>query len=377
MMTARSRSLRQSAQRLAAVARARSHAPSIALALTALGPIAGCGGSEGGPTPPPGLAATAPDPQEAGLAPSLEGLDREMRRDNPLPPPALEITDDDVMEPLVGTPTLSETAIEIVDDEILPPDLNISASARKEILDLLRAMQPLKESLTSDHHDRQYILNRRRVERLEREDRLDVGWAALHAFTNYPERNAVLKNRLLRIGARVSPDEARNLLVELTFNYGYPIEDRTSALEFLPEVDPAAVFEGAPAILEREGRRTQTAPEDEFFVAAWLKACEVSGSDPVPMMASVATNFALDPAARYSAVEALQAHADVPLARATLEQVLVESTGDGYIRRKAAQSILGGYSREEACTILTQVRSREADVNFARFLDDMVQTNCR
>ena len=210
-------------------------------------------------------------------------------------------------------------------------------------------MQPLKESLTSDHHDRQYILNRRRVERLEREDRLDVGWAALHAFTNYPERNAVLKNRLLRIGARVSPDEARNLLVELTFNYGYPIEDRTSALEFLPEVDPAAVFEGAPAILEREGRRTQTAPEDEFFVAAWLKACEVSGNDPVPMMASVATNFALDPAARYSAVEALQAHADVPLARATLEQVLVESTGGGTsgARRLSRSSAV---SREEACT---------------------------
>ncbi|MEE2938797.1 MAG: hypothetical protein VX460_00300, partial [Planctomycetota bacterium] len=292
-------------------------------------------------------------------------------------PPALEITDDDLLEPLVGAPTLSEAAIEIVDDEILPPDLNISAGARQEILDLLRAMQPLKESLTSDHHDRQYILNRRRVERLEREDRLDVGWAALHAFTNYPERNAVLKNRLLRIGARVSPVEARNLLVELTFTYGYPIEDRTSALEFLPEVDPAAVFEGAPEILEREGRRTRTAPEDEFFVAAWLKACEVAGEDPVPMMSSVAVNFALDPVARYTAVEALQAHGDVPLARATLEQVLVESTGDGYIRRKAAQSILGGYSREEACSILRQVRSREADVNFARFLDDMVQTNCR
>merc|ERR1739841_181732 len=111
-MTASPRSLRQSTQRLTAVARARSHAPSIALALAALGPIAGCGGSGGGPTPPSGPATTAPDAREAGLAPSLEGLDREMRRDNPLPAPALEITDDDIMEPLVGTPTLSETAID-------------------------------------------------------------------------------------------------------------------------------------------------------------------------------------------------------------------------------------------------------------------------
>lgn len=374
MTTTRLRSPLSSGPGLAATRRATSHAPTIAFALAALAWTASCDGSA---TPSPSPAAAAPGGQEGSLAPPLEGLDQGKRRDNPLPPPELEITDDDIMEPLVGTPTLSEAAIEIVDDEILPPDLNISAGAREEILDLLRAMQPLKESLTSDHHDRQYILNRQRVERLEREDRLDVGWAALHAFTNYPARDAVLKNRLLRIGARVSPVEARNLLVELTFNYGYPIEDRTSALEFLPEVDPAAVFEGAPAILEREGRRTQTAPEDEFFVAAWLKACDVAGEDPVPMMSSVAVNFALDPVARYSAVEALQAHADVPLARATLEQVLVESTGDGYIRRKAAQSILGGYSREEACSILTQVRSREADVNFARFLDDMVQTNCR
>ena len=80
-------------------------------------------------------------------------------------------------------------------------------------------MQPLKESLTSDHHDRQYILNRQRVERLEREDRLDVGWAALHAFTNYPARTPSSRTGSCA-SPRLSPDEARNLLVELTFNYG-------------------------------------------------------------------------------------------------------------------------------------------------------------
>lgn len=355
--------------------RAISHGRLFATALAglALTALSSCGNAddEGPADTAPG--ATAGEP---ALLPGDDLSPGELR-ENPLPPPALEISEDDIPEPLVGTPSPAPDAIEIVPDEILPPDLPISAAARAEILELLRQMQPLDPSLTSDHHDKWYIQNRMRIERLERENRKDIGWAALHAFSNYPGRNAIIKNRLLRIGARVSPDEARNLLKELTFKYGYSIEDRASALEFLPEVDPDAVFEGAAPYLERQGRPFQSAPPDEFFVAAWLKACEVSGEDPVPMMSTVAVNFALESRARYAAVEALKDHADDPIARQTLEQVLVESTGDGYIRRKAAQSIIGGYSREDACAILTQVRDRESDINFARFLDDMVQTNCR
>ena len=91
------------------------------------------------------------------------------------------------------------------------------------------------------------------------------------------------------------------------------------------------------------------------------------------MMANVATNFALDRGALFGG-RGLQAHADVPLARATLEQVL-ESTGDGYIRRKAAQSILGDYSRRPHDPHPGEIARGRRD--FARFLDDMVQTNCR
>ena len=88
-------------------------------------------------------------------------------------------------------------------------------------------------------------------------------------------------------------------------------------------------------------------------------------------------NMALEPIARYVAIEALADHADDPLARATLQEALVESTGDGYLRRKAAQGIIKGFPSEDACALLQEVLRNESDQNMARFLDDMFQTNCR
>lgn len=292
--------------------------------------------------------------------------------------PALKITEEDIPVPLVGDGTkLSPAAIEIVPDQILPPDLPFSEEVRAEIISLLRDLQPLHESLTSDHHDRWYILNRRRLEALERDTRKDVGLAALRAFEKYPVRDYNVRRNLLRIAARVAPEESSVFLGNLAFTYGPYIEDRTEALLYYAEIAPEEFLDRARPYLERTGRPFQTAPNDEFFATGWLKACEVSGEDPVPMMASVATNFALEPRARYLAVKSLKAYATSPLARAALETTLVESTGDAYIRRMSAQSVIGGYPREEACALLQKVASRESDINFARFLDDAIQSNCR
>lgn len=292
--------------------------------------------------------------------------------------PAIKITKDDIPVPLVGDGTkLSPSAIEIIPDQILPPDLPFSEEVRAEIIGLLRDLQPLHESLTSDHHDRWYIRNRRRLEALERDTRTDIGLAALRAFEKYPVRDFNVRRNLLRIAARVAPEESSVFLGNLAFTYGPYIEDRTEALLFYAEIAPEEFLDRARPYLDRAGRPFQTAPNDEFFATGWLKACEVSGEDPVPMMASVATNFALEPRARYLAVKSLKAYATSPLARAALETTLVESTGDAYIRRMSAQSVIGGYPREEACALLQKVANRESDMNFARFLDDVIQSNCR
>ena len=285
--------------------------------------------------------------------------------------------DTDLMTPIVGTKEFSDQAIEINPFELMPRELPITDAHRAEVYELLVELQPLRLDLTSDHHDRQFILNKRRFEALEKDDRPEVGWAALHAFTNYKGDDFHSRRAMLSIGATLSPDVAAPILKELAFTYGHRMGDRAEALLMLGEIDPDALLEGARPYLERKGRRFQTAPSDEFFARAWVIACESGGKNPVPMMADVAMNIALEPIARYVALDALSEHGGDPLAQATLQEALVESTGDGYFRRKAAQGIISSFPSELACTLLAEVLRKEADLNMARFLDDMIQTNCR
>ncbi len=346
-----------------------------------------------------GQEASGGAPDDGNLAPKIQMGAPVPRRDRPRPqaipeadweaikelPPSRSGSDavlfppgdNNLMEPIVGTKEFSDEAIEINPYELMPRDLNITDAHRAEIYELLVELQPLRLDLTSDHHDRQFILNKRRVEALEQDDRPEVGWAALHAFTNYKGEDFQSRRTLLRIGARVSPDAASAILKTLAFEYGHRMGDRAESLLLLAETDPEALLEGARPYLERTGRRFQTAPSDEFFARAWVKACKNTDKSPVPMMADVAMNIALEPIARYVAIDALGEHGNDPLAQATLQEAIVESTGDGYFRRKAAQAIIASFPGERACVLLAEVLSNEADVNMARFLDDMIQTNCR
>ncbi|MEM9382871.1 MAG: hypothetical protein AAGB93_23165 [Planctomycetota bacterium] len=346
--------------------RAKSHAAELLVVTLPLAAAAGpwgliaCGPPEV-ETPEDGAPGTA----GGGNAPTGDGS-------------TAAATDDlDLMVPIYGERRLAKDAIEVDPYELVPRDKPVSEEARQVIVDLVRALQPLDPTLTSDHHDRWFIENTRRIAALEMDTRKDVGFAALHAFTNYPVRHFPIRRVLLAVGARVAPEEAEPMLVELSFNYGYNLEDRAEAVLLLGEIAPDALFEGARPYLERKGRPFQTAPNDEFFARAWVKACEVSGESPVEMMTQVATNLALEDYARVVAIRTLGAHCDDPRARGALRTTLVESTGNGYIRRVSAQSILAGFSREAACEMLQEVLDREADVGFARFLDDMVQLNCR
>ena len=64
------------------------------------------------------------------------------------------------------------------------------------------------------------------------------------------------------------------------------------------------------------------------------------------------------------------------LERRALETVLIESSGNGYLRRKAAQSLRLSLPAETACTLFRTVFEREADINFAKFLGDMIAQLC-
>lgn len=259
---------------------------------------------------------------------------------------------------------------------LVPLDTPVPDWARQQIAELVETLKPLDPTLTSNHHDQQYWREKALVERLEKGE-TELGWAALHAFTNFKERDFKTRRNLLRVGARAAPKEAEKLLEFLAFTYGPYIEDRTEACLLFAEVAPARYLELARPLLLRRGVLHQTLPNDEFLVKAWAKACEVSGASPVEVMSDVATNLMIEPYARVVALRVLAQHDLTPESRGALQTCLVESMGDGFIRRVAAQAILERYPREDACALLREVLAREADPNMALFLDDMLQERCR
>ncbi len=275
-----------------------------------------------------------------------------------------------------GTAAGGPSAAQVDPYTLVPQGLPVSDVARQEIADLVALLQPLDPTLTSNHHDEQYWREKARIEALERREK-EVGWAALHAFCNYPERDFKVKRTLLRVGARAAPEEAKGLLEALTFTYGFPIEDRTEACLLFAEVAPERYMELARPFLVRRGVLRETLPDDEFLVKGWVKACEVSGASASEVMADVATNLMIDGYARVVALRSLGRGAQTPEARGALQTCLVESLGDGFIRRVAAQEILNAFAREDACALLREVFSREADPAMATFLDELLQERCR
>jgi hypothetical protein len=164
------------------------------------------------------------------------------------------------------------------------------------------------------------------------------------------------------------------LLEKLTMTYGHKIDIRTEAALFLGEVVPARAVELlGPELLKR--KRTSTMPDDEFMLRAYVKGCEGSGADPVPVLVSVATDIFKQDAARHQAAQELGNH-PVELSLQALRAILVESTGNAYLRIKAAQAIRKAFPREEACAIFEEIATHEADENFLKFLADMIQENC-
>ena len=104
-------------------------------------------------------------------------------------------------------------------------------------------------------------------------------------------------------------------------------------------------------------------------------ACESLEISPVPVLVDNATNISKDETSRHYSVKQLGKHVD-PLGRQALELVLVESTGNGYIRRMAAQSLRKTLPAEDACALFKRVADLEAETNFLIFLLDVIAETC-
>jgi hypothetical protein len=250
-------------------------------------------------------------------------------------------------------------------------------SPKERIANLVELFTPLAKTVTSDKTDQQFIAGQELLAQLSAAGP-EVGRAALDRLREVPDgkRPQAVERALLTVAARAAPEDSRVLLENLVTQYGTDLALRTEATLLLAEVHP----QRALAILEpfvRKARQSQTLPPQEFLVRAYTTACEKTQTDPVPALADAAANLFMDEAARVRCVKELGNHPGNPLAEKALAAILIESTGDGYLRRMAVQGLIKILPRESACSLLTQVADKEADTNMLLFLRDALDKFCK
>jgi len=258
------------------------------------------------------------------------------------------------------------------------PSTSASTSDPKaQVQELVEALTPIKKTVTSDITDKKFIRGQELLTRM-RSGGTAVGVEALSTLRAKQAGEEPwpvdVERGLLDVAAHAAPNETRALLNALVTQYGPTLELRTHALVLLSETWP----DDAIKILEplvTKARPNQTLPPAEFMVSSWVTACEKTGRSPVKELADVATNLYQDETARIRAVKELGRHKD-PLATQALNAILVESTGDAYLRRMAAQGLRDTLDKESACKIFEIVAQREADQGMLDFMRDMLDKNC-
>jgi hypothetical protein len=251
------------------------------------------------------------------------------------------------------------------------------ATAKERVSRLVEVFTPLAKTVTSDKTDAQFREGQELLAELSKAGP-EVGREAL-ARLREPHngtRPQPVERALLIVAAHAAPEDSKVLLENLVTQYGADLALRTEAALQLAEVHP----ERARELLEpfvRRARQSQSLPPQEFIVRAWVTACEKTHVDPVPGLADAAANLFMDEPARVRAVKELGNHKGNRLAEQALSALLVESTGDGYLRRMAAQGLLNLLPPETFCSLLAEVAGKEADTNMLLFLKDMLDKNCK
>jgi hypothetical protein len=246
-------------------------------------------------------------------------------------------------------------------------------SPEARVAELVEALTPIDRTVTSNVQDVHFIRGQKLTQELS-DAGPEVGRAALQALRERKEKVVAVERGLLTVAAHAATADTLPLLEALVTQYGASLDIRTEAALLIAEVAPKRALEILePMILMQ--RQTQTMPPAEFLVKAWITACAKTGRSPVPELCAVATNLAQEESARVKAVKELGNHPD-PRGEKALRAILVESTGDGYLRRMATQSLHNTLPAETACQIFKDVATREADLNFARFLGDALEKWC-
>jgi HEAT repeat protein len=252
-----------------------------------------------------------------------------------------------------------------------------TGSVDADLLELVDVMTPLEKTVTSDITDRRFLRGRELLGQLRNAGR-DAGLKAMEMLRLPPPSGKIrpvdVERALLDVAAHAAAEDARPLLESLVTQYGPTLELRTEATMLFAETSPRRALEVLEPMVKK-AHPTQTQPPAEFILRSFVTACDKTGRSPVPELADVATNLFMDETARIRAVKEL-GHRPEPLAIQALQAILVESTGDGYLRRMAAQGLRDSLPKENACELFQRTSEREADLNFLQFLRDMLEKNC-
>jgi hypothetical protein len=201
----------------------------------------------------------------------------------------------------------------------------------------------------------------------------DLGQELIQVHRTRSDLDGVVRHAMIEAIARCKPPEGGPYLAELVETYGLDLGVRTAAVKVLHLASPELATETLEPLLRQRPRATY--PPAETILLGWLAACDALEKDPVEVLALVATDLYREDAARHQAVRALGRYGG-PQARAALETLLTESTGNFYLRRLTAQSVVQCFEPEAACALLERVLSREADQNMQVFLANLVTLNC-
>ena len=249
-----------------------------------------------------------------------------------------------------------------------------STAVRQDIRDLITAVTPLAAEVPVNEQSAWFNRRRQMLVRLRA-----AGEAhALEALRTYREREDAfpeIRAGLLDVAAHGAPEETLPVLLELVNEYGADLHLRKKAVEYLGATNPEAAVETLGAILTGKVRG-RTFPPEEIMLQAWSEAAAKLEIERAALLCDLALDIKRENAVRHLATRLLAEEAG-PQSRQALERLVVESTGNSYVRRKAMQSLQQIAPREEFCALVDRIFEREADTNFQVFLDNVRLTHCR
>jgi hypothetical protein len=261
-----------------------------------------------------------------------------------------------------------------------PPSASSAGSVdvARQVRDLISALTP--PPATSNSAIMSAFYNRRR-EMLEsmRDAGPEVGRAVYDEYQGNPDAILDVRRGLLEVAAFAAPGMMEAELVHLVENYGEHLGLRTKACELLADTHPAkAVAVLEPFILEP--RPGVTLPPADIMVMSYSRAARACDYDAIDTLTSVATNLFIDETARQFAVREV---AKFPGARAreAIRILMIESTGNAYLRRDAVKAFvehskIDPETKAILCDTLLEVTDKETDVNFQVFMINVVEKYC-